>query len=82
MVRTQIQLTESQALALKRLAAAKGQSMAELIRIGVDVVLSRSADNDDEAKRARARAAAGRFKSGTHDLSSRHDRHLAEILGR
>jgi len=36
MVRTQIQLTEEQARALKEIAAARGESMAEVIRRAVD----------------------------------------------
>ena len=79
MVRTQIQLTEKQARRLKQLAAAQGRSMADLIRRSVDALLAQPNAHDDEAKRARARRAAGRFRSGVSDLSSRHDRHLADL---
>jgi predicted transcriptional regulator len=82
MVRTQIQLTEEQARRLKQLAAARGRSMADLIRVSVDRLLAQPDTRDDEVKRARALRAAGRFRSGVSDLSSRHDRHLSEVLGR
>jgi len=82
MVRTQIQLTEAQVRALKRLAAAEGRSMADLIRSGVDALLVEADTRGEETKRARALRAVGRFRSGVRDLSSRHDRHLAKVLGR
>ncbi len=82
MVRTQIQLTETQARRLKQLAAARGRSMADLIRRSVDALLEQPEAPDAEARRARALRAAGRFRSGVPDLSSQHDRHLAEVLGR
>ena len=82
MVRTQIQLTETQARRLRQLAAAQRRSMADLIRSSVDALLVESGASDDEVKRARALGAAGRFRSGVRDLSSQHDRHLAEVLTR
>jgi Arc/MetJ-type ribon-helix-helix transcriptional regulator len=82
MVRTQIQLTETQARRLKQLAAAQGRSMADLIRASVDALLAQAGAHDDAVRRARALRAAGRFRSGVRDLSSEHDRHLVEVLGR
>ena len=81
MVRTQIQLTEKQARLLKQLAAAQGRSMADLIRTSVDALLARPGAHDDDLRRTRAQRAGGRFRSGVGDLSTRHDRHLADILG-
>ncbi|MGH9253179.1 MAG: CopG family transcriptional regulator [Vicinamibacterales bacterium] len=80
MVRTQIQLTERQARRLKQLAAARGRSMADLIRRSVDALLAQADTHLDEVKRARALRGAGRFRSGVRDLSSQHDRHLSDIL--
>ena len=79
MVRTQIQLTEKQAVALKRLAAKKRVSMAELIRVGVNKLLHSVETVSLEERRQRAIAMAGRFRSGRSDLSTKHDEHLAEI---
>lgn len=81
MVRTQIQLTETQARRLKQLAAAQGRSMAAVIRSSVDTLLAAPEASDDDVRRTRALRAAGRFRSGVRDLSSKHDRHLAEVLG-
>jgi hypothetical protein len=80
MVRTQIQLTERQARRLKKLAAAKGRSMADLIRASVDTLLAHPDALDDDLRRERALAAAGKFRSGTNDLASAHDRHLADAF--
>ncbi len=82
MVRTQIQLTEKQARRLKRLAAAQGRSMADLIRSSVDTLLAASEGSDDDVRRQRALAAVGRFRSGTGDLATAHDRHLGDPLDR
>lgn len=78
MVRTQIQLTENQARDLKKLAAARHISMAELIRRGVDVVLRSNTVMDVAEKRKHALALAGKFRSGKHDVSKEHDKYLAE----
>ena len=82
MVRTQIQLTEEQARSLKRLAAARQVSIAQLIRQGVDTVLQSGMGIDLDEKRRRAVAAAGRFRSGRRDISQKHDTYLAEALHR
>jgi hypothetical protein len=81
MVRTQIQLTDAQAQALKALGVAEGKSMAELIRDGVDTVLRARGTVDRAAVKARSLAAVGRFKSSVRDLGSRHDDHLADAFG-
>jgi len=81
MVRTQIQLTESQARELKRLAAARGVSMAELIRQGVDAVLRSKPFPNAEDQRNKALALAGKFRSGKSDISKRHDDYLAADFG-
>ena len=81
MVRTQIQLTDAQARGLKALAAAEGRSMAEVIRDGVDAILRSRGVVDRDALKARSIAALGRFKSGTRNLGSHHDDHLADAFG-
>jgi len=74
-VRTQIQLTDEQATALKRLAAERGVSMATLVREGVDRVVG---EDGREAKRRRALAVVGKYRSGHTDIARDHDRYLAE----
>ena len=75
MVRTQIQLTERQACALKELAARRGVSLAELVRQGVERIL---VDADQKDKRRRAAAVLGSFDAGPTDVSVNHDLYLAE----
>ncbi|MEW6753872.1 MAG: hypothetical protein AB1505_23265 [Candidatus Latescibacterota bacterium] len=78
-VRTQIQLTEEQARLAKRLAAEHHVSMAEIIRQALDRALRSWAEAPSEEERIRrAIDAAGRFRSGSADGSTRHDQHLAE----
>lgn len=67
MVRTQIRLTEEQARKLKRLAAARGQSLAQP---AVEIT--------PEERRRRALAIIGRFRSGISGIAADHNRHLAE----
>ena len=81
MVRTQIQLTEKQAKALKKLAGKERVSLAALVRRGVDAVLESSTQITDEERQKRAISAVGKFKSGRRDLSTEHDKHLAEAFG-
>ena len=78
MVRTQIQLTEEQSLRLKQTALDLGISVAELIRMSINSYLAPDKRLSDEELRQRAIAVAGRFDSGTTDVSEEHDRYLAE----
>jgi len=80
MIRTQIQLTEKQAKNLKRIAASRHRSVAELIRQAVDNMIKSAVLVDIEERQRRALAAAGRFSSGLQDLSSEHDKYLAEAF--
>jgi hypothetical protein len=79
MVRTQIQLTEEQSRRLKAASAKRGVSVAELIRRGVDAVLTGEIDRSTAELYERARKAAGSFRSGYRDVSVRHDEYLAEM---
>jgi len=78
MIRTQIQLTEAQAQTLKAMAAARQSSVAALIRESVDHLILQSGSIDAAERRRRAIAAAGRFRSGQSNVSTKHDHHLAE----
>lgn len=79
MIRTQIQLEEAQAEALRRLSAERGESIAALIREAVDRFVSGQAPGG-QAKRALRWA--GAFSSGRRDISREHDAHLDEAFGR
>ena len=78
MIRTQIQLTEEQARALKMLAAKQGRSVADLIRQGVDELILKAVGTSVDERRRRAIAAIGRFRSGQKDISMRHDDYPVE----
>ena len=80
MIRTQIQLTDEQAEALKQLAAQEGKSVAELVRQGVDQFIRTRRAADPRELRRRALAVMGKFHSGDEDLSAEHDRYAAEAF--
>lgn len=80
MIRTQVQLAEEQVTALKKLAAKREVSIAELIRQAVERLLRSSEAVSYAERRQRAIKAAGRFHSGRSDLSSRHNEHLSEVF--
>jgi hypothetical protein len=80
MIRTQIQLTDEQARAIRRLAQAQGVSMAEMIRRFIDDGLAKS---DDRA--ARWAAALRMIESidyedidGATDVSTNHDKYFVD----
>jgi hypothetical protein len=77
MIRTQVQLTEEQAQALKKLSAQTGLSTAELIRRALTPFL-RDGLNGAEERRRRAMSIAGIGHSGLRDIGVEHDRYLAE----
>ena len=80
MIRTQIQLTEAQARALKSQARMEDRSMAELVRESVAEYLARRRIPDTEALAIRARELKGRFRSGHPDLAEAHDRYLDDAF--
>jgi len=82
MVRTQIQLKEEQADALKRLSEERHVSMAELIRIAVDDAIKSTYVLDNREKWERACRVVGKYRSGKQDISLHHDKYLAEAFGR
>jgi len=78
MVRTQIQLTAEQAVRVKKVAKESHISMAQVIRQGIDAFLRSAANTKAEDRLDRALRAAGRYRSGKRNGSSRHDLHLAQ----
>ena len=80
MVRTQVQLTENQITSLRRLSAATGRSVADLVRQGVDQYLAAKSQPDLEERKKRLLGALGKFSSGVSDVSIRHDHYLAEAF--
>ncbi len=81
MIRTQIQLEETQYRALKELAARQRTSVAELIRRAVREMLENAMVVPDQERRRRSLNVVGRFRSGHSDIAERHDDYLAEVYG-
>jgi hypothetical protein len=79
MIRTQVQLTEEQADALRRRASRENVSVAELVRRAIDT-FTRAEPPGERELRDRAIRAAGRFASGVQDTSNRHDDALADAF--
>jgi len=78
MIRTQVQLTEEQARALKEIAHRENASIAELTRRAIDLWLQTTSAISMTERRRRALAVVGRFRSGQSDVSERHDDYLSE----
>ena len=80
MVRTQIQLTEEQLGALRRISAGTGRSVADLVREGVKLYLEAQRRPPREELVRRALSIVGKFSSGPGDVSENHDRYLADAF--
>ncbi|GAB4249891.1 MAG: hypothetical protein Kow00129_10720 [Thermoleophilia bacterium] len=79
MIRRQIQLSEEQDRAVKRLADKRGVSRSAIIRESLDAYFGSRPPADRRAVRRRAQALIGAFEGGPEDISERHDEYLAEV---
>lgn len=77
MVRTQIQLSEDEVAAVKRLARERSVSMAAVIREAVDQYVRRESGVSLDERWQRSLAAVGGFRSRGADLSQTHDDEFA-----
>ena len=76
MIRMQIQFDAAEAKALRRAASERGTSISAVVREAVDrCVLTQS---EREAAVDRSLAVAGRYSSGSGDVSARHDEYFAD----
>ena len=80
MKRTQIQLTEQQARALKAQARMEERPVAELVRESVAEYLGKRRRVDTLELLGRAQGLKGRFRSGHGDLAEAHDRYLDDAF--
>ena len=80
MVRTQVQLTEQQAKALRQISANTGRSMADLVREGVDLYLKTRLGPSREELVRRAMSIVGKYASGPGDVAQNHDKYLADAF--
>jgi hypothetical protein len=81
-VTIQIQLTDDQARALKKIAQSRRLSVAELIRKAVDSIIKSSPIVDREERHKRAMQIVGKFSSGKRDISKKHDLYLTDAYDR
>lgn len=81
-IRTEVELSEEQATALRQIAAAEGRSVEDVIRESVDAYAASRNARSREGRKAAAMSVAGRFHSGLSDLAERHDDYLAEDLSK
>lgn len=75
MIRTQVQLTEKQAEAIRRIARRRGASLAAVVRDAVEATIQ--AEERDRAWQ-RALAAVGSVRGGRGNVAEDHDRHLPD----
>jgi len=80
MVQTRVRLTERQAKALRRISAATGRSVADLVREGVELYLGSQRRPDRREQVERALRVVGRFASGCSGVSTEHDRYLSQAF--
>jgi hypothetical protein len=78
MIRVQIRLTEEQAAAASELAHREGCSLAEVVRQSLHHHLRSRRVLDRVDLKRRALMAPGRFRSGSSNVASAHDHHLAD----
>ncbi|MFH1488366.1 MAG: CopG family transcriptional regulator [Pseudomonadota bacterium] len=78
MIRTQIQLTETQARTIKKVAMNEGTSVAEVIRRAVEKMVQASPKVSSQERVRRAVEIVGKFRSGKRNVSQKHDKYLAE----
>lgn len=71
----QIYLRQDQLEALRTVAERRGESIAALVREGVDLLLEGLPPEEDPLLDL-----VGLFDSGAGDLAERHDQYLAELI--
>lgn len=82
MIRMQVQFTEEQAAALRKMAAESGRSIADLVRESVDALVEKGRKRYTPEQIERALAFAGAFSSGEpNNVAVEHDKYLDEIYG-
>lgn len=79
MIRTQVQLEDSQVQWLRATAQDTGLSMSQLVRDSISFFQKQKNNSENKKK---ALQAAGRFASGKHDTARNHDKYLTEIYAK
>jgi hypothetical protein len=76
LIRTQVQFTKKQLVALRRLSAANGAFDCRDRADGVELYLSKHTTVNRDEQIKRAIRVSGKFSSGLTDVSANHDRYL------
>ena len=79
MIRTQIQFTQEQWEALKKLAASRHISISEVVRESVDQVIHSPENREIDEYQRLCVEIVGKYQSGLSDISANHDKYLSEI---
>ncbi len=77
MIRTQVQMQQAQYQALKELAAQQSVSISQLVRDGVDHVLSQQRNEKDKWEQLFEAVGSCQSEDGQTDVSEQHDKYLA-----
>ncbi len=81
MVRRQVQFTEQELAAVQTLARERSSSFAAIVREAVDAYIQDVLRGDTAARTTdRIDAFAGKYRSGRHDISRRHDDYFADSI--
>jgi len=72
----QAQLTDAQAARLRKLAADRNVSVAELLRRGAELVLNDEGPVSHDERKRRALSVVGRFPDTASDVAVEHDGYL------
>jgi hypothetical protein len=78
MVRAQVQFTEEQLAAMREIASREGVSLSHVVRQAVNLLLEARRGRCREELVRRSLEAVALFRSGTGDVSARHDEYFAE----
>ncbi len=81
MVRTQIQLRESQAAFVKEVAAEENISMSEVIRNAIELLRESRQQPSRRELMLRSLEVIGKYSDSADDVSIRHDDYLNEAFG-
>ncbi|MBM3475172.1 MAG: CopG family transcriptional regulator [Armatimonadetes bacterium] len=78
LLRVQVQFTEEQPSALRDIARKEGLSFSHVVREGVNLLLRQQRPPSREELVRPSLEMLGQFRSGTGDLSAKHDEYSAE----
>lgn len=79
MIRSQIQFEEEQLNWLRNESKARGVSISQLVREGIDLFKEMKQQSPNQRK-AKALQAIGKYSSGKSDIAEKHDKYLTSAF--